>query len=136
MSEKQNKSHTNKQFAAIKLTLYRGCNVALKEIGILAALDISLAAMRRSSDRNSGCAFICDLFRSVMRNITVFKKRPNFLNSAPTSTERAAAAERSSVCFVKQLKCLCKIFSKKQQEKGKRTSSSSFFFFHWHYSPL
>jgi hypothetical protein len=44
---------------------------------------------------------------------TVFKKRPNFLNSAPTSAGSALRLlSAPSVCLVKQLKCLCKICSK------------------------
>jgi hypothetical protein len=43
----------------------------------------------------------------------LIKKRPNFLNSAPTSKESALRLLRaSSVFLVKQLKCLCKLFSK------------------------
>jgi hypothetical protein len=45
--------------------------------------------------------------------IPLIKKRPNFLNSAPTSTESALPLlSARSVCVVKQLKCLCKIFTK------------------------
>jgi hypothetical protein len=48
-----------------------------------------------------------------LQNTTVFKKRPNFLNSAPTSTQSALRLlSAPSVCLVKQLKCHCKIFPK------------------------
>jgi hypothetical protein len=44
---------------------------------------------------------------------TVLKERPNFLYSAPTSTESALRLlSAPSVCLVKQLKCLCIIFTK------------------------
>jgi hypothetical protein len=44
---------------------------------------------------------------------TVFKKRPNLLKSAPTYTESALGLlSAPSVCVVKQLKCLCKTFTR------------------------
>jgi hypothetical protein len=66
---------------------------------------------------------------------TVFKKRPIFLNSAPTSTERAQRVLGApSVCLVKQMKCLSKIFTKfaakfhthTHTHTHRRCSSSSF----------
>jgi hypothetical protein len=46
--------------------------------------------------------------------ISLYSKRDRtFLNSAPTSIESALRLlSASSVCLVKQLKCLCKIFTK------------------------
>jgi hypothetical protein len=69
---------------------------------------------------------------------TVFKKRPNFLNSAPTSIERALRLlSAPSVCLVKQLKCLCKIFTKfaAKFHTHTHTHTNTLFFklFHCHF---
>jgi hypothetical protein len=55
----------------------------------------------------------CDSYSFGLCNTTVFQKRPNFLNSAPTITESALRLlSAPSVYLVKQLKFLCKIFTK------------------------
>jgi hypothetical protein len=51
--------------------------------------------------------------RVPVTKIPLFKKRPNFLNSAPISTESALRLlSAPSVCLVKQLKCVGKIVTK------------------------
>jgi hypothetical protein len=58
-------------------------------------LVINFASVGSNANLETSTGHISfNIFLHIDNIPTVFKKKPNFLNSAPTSTERAAATER------------------------------------------